>query len=347
MNIFRGLISLALISSTAWLAGCASSPKAYQPLPTLPQTDVPATSSSNAGFTDDESRELVLQTRDLLKKRELNYLVGADDVLEINIFEWQNADQRDVLSLRVSKKGEIAMPGLGAVAVAGLSVEDIQKLIVEQLSARGILADARVGVSIADFRSKRVSVVGSVIAPGVYALTENVASLLEIISLAGGPNSSAGNRVYVLRKRESGDNPLQIEIDLDELFRTGSASLDAVLSNGDTVYIPKAPTISIYGEVRSPGTVSIGKSLTVMEAIASSGGLTDEANKSEVRVERKTDGKIRKYSINLGTLENSGRGNLALMEGDIIYVGENESKATFLSVLDFFRGIFSASYRLN
>ena len=335
-------IAPLLLSLAAVVAGCATGPNTtYAPLPAR----AAAPAAKDVGFTDDASRQLVLQTRSRIAKRDLNYLVGPDDVLEINILEWQGAGERDTLNLRVSKKGEIAMPGLGAVKVADLSVEDIQALIVDKLQT--IAPKARVGVAISEHRSKRVSVVGAVVAPGVYALTENVASLLEIISLAGGPSAGAGNAVYVLQRAEPGEEPVQIEIDLDELFRTGSAELDAVLSHGDTVYIPKAPTVSLYGAVRSPGRVAIVKDLTLMEAIANSGGLTDQASKSDVRVERREGNRLVKYSVNLASLERSGRGNLPLQEGDIVYINENESKAAFLSFVDFFRGIFTASYRVN
>lgn len=301
------------------------------------------------GFTTDKSREEVLATRSLQHLMDENYQVGPDDVLEISIFEWQAEGARDTLDLRVSKAGEIAMPGLGAIQVGGMSVEEIQQYLVNELQEAGIIeVNPRVGVSIKEFRSKRVSIVGSVVAPGVYALTENVASLMEIISLAGGQAGGAGNVAYVLRTSENRDNPAQIEIDLDELFRGGTSDLNAILSDGDTVYVPKSAQIRLYGEVNNPGSVVIDKNLTLIEAISEAGGLTEEADKSLVRIDRKVGpGKTRGISLNLAAIEAGQRSDIMLQEGDIVHIPVNESKKAIKKAFDSFSRIFSAGYRIN
>lgn len=353
MNLTKNFILGALfIFGTFLISGCAtktvSSADQYTSFISNDLEDNLEAESDNK-FTSDRSRRNVLETRKLLEKQDLNYQVGPDDVLEISIFEWQAEGSRDTLDLRVSKAGEIAMPGLGPIQVGGMSVEDIQEYLVNELQDAGIIeVNPRVGVSIKEFRSKRVSVVGAVVAPGIYALTENVAGLQEIISLAGGMSAGAGNTAYVTRKTMSGPDPVQIEIDLDELFRTGAADLDAVLSDGDTVYIPKTENVTVYGEVRNNGRVQIVKSLTLMEAISEAGGVTDEAEKSIVRIERRI-GPNRKKNIpvNLAAVEVGNAEDILLQGGDVIYVPENKSKKNMKETFDFFRGIFSASYRIN
>jgi len=230
------LIRVAPICCALFLVGCAtnftgSDNADYQSSLMADSFSETIEEEGPIGFTTDKSREEVLATRSLQHLMDENYQVGPDDVLEISIFEWQAEGARDTLDLRVSKAGEIAMPGLGAIQVGGMSVEEIQQYLVNELQEAGIIeVNPRVGVSIKEFRSKRVSIVGSVVAPGVYALTENVASLMEIISLAGGQSGGAGNVAYVLRTSENLDNPAQIEIDLDELFRGGTSDLNAILS---------------------------------------------------------------------------------------------------------------------
>lgn len=337
------LAPIFLSLSLAFITGCATSGGSIA-------TPGPSASGFTggdlgAGFTSDESRTLVLQSQKLLAQQDEDYRVGADDVLEVRIFEWQDENQSDGFLLRVSQSGSIPMPGIGAMQVAGMSVGEVQSAIISRLSGRGILSDARVSVSINEFKSKLVSVIGSVASPGRYALTENVATLLEIISLAGGPTSAAGNEAFVLRNQDGG-NPLRMAIDLDELFRSGSQELDAVLSDGDTVYIPKAALVYVYGAVRNPGAVSVGRSLSILEAISSAGGLTESASENVKLVRKNPAGGARTQVVNLSSLAN-GRASIPLREGDNIVVDENETKEFALGILDFAARLFTFSYRLD
>jgi len=344
----RTVIKFLLLACCATsLVGCKSAKTTYKPLPVSQEVNP---QQEDRGFSDEESRDLIRQTRQLLNLKEQDYLVGPDDILELIIFEWQQADVNDRLELRVSKTGMIAMPGLGPIRVGGQTVEQIQTMVVDQLLQKGLLRGApRVSVVIKEFRSRRISVVGAVNAPGVYALTENVASLLEILSLAGGPSSASGNTAFILREQDGGEAPLRMNVDLDSLYKTGAPELDAVLTDGDTVYIPNAPHVYVYGAVRSPGKVNIRRSLTVMEAIAESGGLTTDAYKDQVRVERKAEGNKRAqtFYINVARIEDGKSKDLFLQERDVVKISENDSKKFLMSTLDFIRGIFTASYRLD
>ena len=338
-----------LVILAAFLSGCVSNNTArYTPLPTT-AADRSGGPTAQPAFSDEQSRDLIRQTRELLALKEQDYLVGPDDVLEIKIFEWQAQDSSDSLELRVSKTGLIAMPGLGPIQVGGLTVEQIQTGIVSQLAESNLLPNARVSIRIKEFRSRRISVVGSVVAPGVYALTENVASLLEILSLAGGPTASAGNTAYILRKQDDNPEPLKIAVDLDELYKTGSSDLDAVLTDGDTVFVPQAPHVVVYGEVTRPGRVPIRRTLTLMEALAEAGGLSRDAVKDKVRIDRQGGpGKRNQtFYVNVKRLEGGGGKDIVLEERDVIKVATNDGKRTFLGITDFIRGIFSASYRLD
>jgi len=97
-----------------------------------------------------------------------------------------------------------------------------------------------------------------------------------------------------------------------------------------------------------PGSVTIDKNLTLIEAISEAGGLTEEADKSLVRIDRKVGpGKTRGISLNLAAIEAGQRSDIMLQEGDVVHIPVNESKKAIKKAFDSFSRIFSAGYRIN
>ncbi len=164
--------------------------------------------------------------------------VGPDDVVEVSIFEWEANDQTKTLQLRVSETGVISLPAVGALNVDGKSVQEIQRLIEQELIAQNVLQAPRVGVWVSEFRSRQISVIGSVNQPGTYAIHQNVSTLLDMLTLAGGPQDSAGGLAYVIR-RGKGRSESRILIDLDELLKCANEALDDYrLRTHDTLMTP-------------------------------------------------------------------------------------------------------------
>lgn len=293
-------------------------------------------------------RVRIRETRKDLIHRKLDYLVGADDVLEISIFEWELTQSTRSLLLRVSKSGMIAVPGLDPLLVAGRSVLDIQQIIVREMETAGILQKPRISVTVSEYRSRQISAIGAVNAPGVYAIRENVITLIDFLSLAGGPATDAASVAYILRPSPGGNEPLKITVDLDELFKTRRTELDAVLQAGDVVYVPIAPFVYVYGAVLQPGAIGLRKPTTFLEAIALAGGFEREADSQRVRLNRKTRG-VREESIyvNVDRIESGTQQDPYLHEGDIIIVSESPSKTFARGLWEVIRSVVSVSYRLD
>ena len=336
---FYPLLSLLIV------AGCSTS-SSYNS--SRRNTILPAPSAGAQTFSDESSRAIVKQTRKLLALKEKDYLVGADDVLEISIFEWELTDETRTLELRVSKTGLIAVPALGAVQVKDKTVEEIQALIVEQLEGRRVLQNPRVGVTVKEYRSRRISVTGAALAPGVYALQENVATLIDVISLAGGVSGDAGALVYVLRAQDANLEPIPIVIELDKLFKTGRSDLNAILQDGDVVYIPPAPLVYIYGSVQQPGGVSLNAPTSLLEALSLAGGFAPRANKNLVSLSRSLEGgDERIISVNVARIERGESPDMYLQEGDVIRVSNAPEKTFFYGLWNAISSIVTVGWRLN
>lgn len=317
-----------------------------------PKTVIPQVAEQTTtrfSFTDAEDRIAIQESRKLLPYQKQNYLIGPDDILEISVFEWDLTDETRILELRVSKTGVIALPALGSIKVAGLSVEDVNAKIVDQLGAKNILQDARVSVSVREYRHRRVAVLGAVVSPGMYALQENVASLLDVLSLAGGPSGDASAAAYV-QQGPGRDTQHQgaIVVDLDQLFKFGQSDLNPLLRGGDSVYIPLSPLVYVYGRVKNPGAISLRRPTTILEAIALSGGFAEQADHKRVRLIRKhDDGTEESLLVNFKRIENGLDPDLFLQQNDLLRVDTASSKQAAYGLWHIFSRIFAVSYRLN
>lgn len=330
------LAVIAIIASS----GCSTAPTISSP--------APGGLLEPAQFSDEASRELIQQTRELIGLKQNDYLVGPDDVLEISVFEWEFSEQTRTLEFRVSESGNITLPVLGALPVAGKTIQDVQALIVAGLSSKSILQTPRVAVAVKEFRSRRIGVVGAVNAPGVYAIHQNVSTLLDILTLAGGPAETAGEVAYVLRQSSAKRAPARIAVDLNALFIVGDASQNPVLQGSDVIYVPKAPLIFVYGNVKQPGGFSLQRPTQTLDAIALAGGLNSTADKSHCKlIRRQPNGSQLLLPVNLSAIEAGEAPNVYLRAGDVLQVPQSSGLVALREVWNVFTGIFTFTYRLD
>lgn len=219
-----------------------------------------------------------------------SYRVGPSDELKISVFD------EPALSgpFRVDADGSIPYSLVGRVAVAGKTVREIEQLLTARL-LDGYVRQPRVTVEVAQFRSRKVFIMGEVRTPGQYALDGDV-TLLEVLALAGALTESAGEQISVRRAKEPAtrvgaalpDDPATVEVvrvSLPEL-QSGRMSSNLVLQDGDTIIVPAAPRVFVTGHVRTPGAVVLRGRLTVQQAIALAGGLTERGSNRGIKIRR-------------------------------------------------------------
>ena len=281
-------------------------------------------------------------------KRHFDYIIGGKDVLSITIYDEPDLsyDQRNNRSLRVSIDGMISFPLLGYVKVAGLTPFELEKKL-DKLLSEGYLVNPHVSVIVAEYHSKEIYVLGVVRNPGVYPLLGKE-SILEIISKAGGViTSEACNDIIILRKNFSTDNKISqksvldtsavsktntpidpeieyIRLDLQKLFKKGDIALNIDLQDQDTMYIPMAESIFVFGQVATPGAIKLlEKDITVIEAISMAGGFTGIASPSRTRIVRMENGVEKTIYVNVNRIIRGKKSkDIILKAGDIIVVPE-------------------------
>ena len=237
------------------------------------------------------------------------YRLGAGDVIRIAVF--QNADL--TLETRVTEAGVISYPLLGVVRLGGLGVTEAEKLIADGLRNGNFVKNPQVTLVVLQVRGSQASVLGQVNRPGRYPLEVADMRLTDLLALAGGA-SPGGSDVLIVTGARNGQ-PFRQEVDLPTLFAPGGAAKDFVVLNGDTVWVERQPLVYIYGEVQRPGAMRLEREMTLLQALATGGGLTQRGTDKGIRVHRKgADGKV--LIIEPGMTD-------TLREGDVVFVRES------------------------
>lgn len=161
--------------------------------------------------------------------------------------------------------------------------------------------------------TRDVAVAGQVLRPGKYGIQGGTRKISDFVALAGGATENAGETLFFTSARSG--TPVTQEINIDELFKSPSNPLNKDLLPGDVVYVPKAPQVYVYGEVQRPGMYKIDKNMTVMQAIAKSGGLTVRGTQRSVKLHRKNaEGTTVKQSPDL---------TATLQDEDVLFIEES------------------------
>jgi polysaccharide export outer membrane protein len=216
------------------------------------------------------------------------YEIGGEDLLRITVYD--NPDL--TTEARVSNDGKITFPLIGEVQVSGITAIELEKKIAGLL-ADGYIVKPQVAVFIEEYKSKKVSVLGEVAKPGLVIL-RGKSTLLEVISDAGGITPNAGETLTIQRKakgpargKTGGNGDDVVVVDLRKLFEEGDVTANIPVIDGDSIYVPKAAFVYVYGEVRNPGAYKITKGLTVLKSITIAGGFTPIASERRTKVMRK------------------------------------------------------------
>ena len=237
------------------------------------------------------------------------YRLGAGDVVRITVY--QNPDL--TLEARINEANTVSYPLIGNVAIGGVSVAEAEKTIADRLRSGNFVRQPQVSVMVMQVRGNQASVLGQVNRPGRFPIETADLRLSDLIAIAGGVMPTGADLVVLVGTRDG--KSYRREIDLPAMFRVQGRNDDVLVRNGDVVYVERAPLVYIYGEVQRPGAMRLERNMTVMQVLATGGGLTLRGTQRGIRVHRRdTDGKVQ---ILQPTLDDT------LREGDVVYVRES------------------------
>ncbi len=237
-------------------------------------------------------------------------LLGVGDTVKMTVY--QNPDLT-IEGARISELGDIKVALIGNVVIGGLTIAAAEQKIAKMLRDGGFVLRPQVTLQVEQIRSSVISILGQVGKPGRYPIETVGAKVSEMLAAAGGVVPGGSDVVTLVGKRNS--RSIKLDIDMPAILQSGNSELDIVVQNGDVIYVDRAPTAYIYGEVQKPGQFRIERGMTLMQALAQSGGLTLRGTQRGIKVHRRDAN---------GTVTISDMGmNDSVAREDVIYVKES------------------------
>ncbi len=236
-----------------------------------------------------------------------DYIIGPGDELQIRVWGQVEANLRVI----VDRSGQIYIPQVGQISVAGIHYADLEQRLKSEISK--VFKNFNVTASIGRLRSIQVVVVGYARYPGTYTIS-SLSTLVNAIFASGGPAPQGSLRHIQVRR----DGATITDFDFYDLLIKGDKSKDVRLLPGDVLYIPHVgPLVAISGSVNQPAIYEMKDNSTLSDLIETAGDMSTVADTSKIIIDRFVDHTARK------TLEfpyDAQSRALPLQDGDIVRV---------------------------
>ena len=240
--------------------------------------------------------------------------IGPGDQIHVTVVDSPELDQHP----RVTDAGEVPLIGVGAVKITGLTPAEAATAVHDKLIAAHYLNHPEVTVTVEQYATQTVSVLGQVRASGAYPIG-TARPVVDILALAGGLNEVA-DRNIVIERRGDPDHPLHYNLANDGVVALQTSVL---VYPGDTVMVPKAGIVYVLGDVNRPGGFVMDNNsteLTLLQALARAGGVSRTAKQGHAKLLRKDATGYHETQLSLGEIQKGKQQDIALAPGDVLYV---------------------------
>jgi len=289
------------------------------------QNTDPAQAASRPGGAKSKASEVVSQPVVALSDQSASAqsvssapVLGPGDEVEVTVYGAPDLSGRT----RVGTNGNISMPLVGYVHVAGLSSSEAEEVLESQLRQNHVVNNPQVSVYVKEYTSSGISVAGQVSKPGVYSAL-GPHRLFDILQAAGGLTEKAASTVTISHR--GGANPITVELPKDpgELSR-----VNVELFPGDTMVVPSAGIVYVLGEVNKPGGYVLNSTggVTVLRVVAAAGGPTHTAAVGGTKMIRRTPNGLQEVPVALKDLLRAKIADIPLQADDILYVPSSRVK---------------------
>lgn len=268
--------------------------------------------------------------------------IGVNDLIAVSVYRSPELTR----TLRVNGNGTISLPLLRRqIPAAGRMPKDLEQAIGVALKDEGILVNPVVEVTIAEYASRPISVMGAVRKPLTFQAVGRV-TLLDALAKAEGLAPEAAGEVLVTLPPTSAGEPLVRRIPVKELIDEADPELNLLLSGGEEIRVPEAGRIFVVGNVQKPGSYPIPDpaEASVLKLIALAEGLTPYARKNAYIYRKEPDtGVKRELEIELDKILKREAPDLPLQLNDLLYIPDNPGKRSRMKVLDRMIGFGAAT----
>jgi polysaccharide export outer membrane protein len=266
-----------------------------------------------------------------------SYILGPNDQISVHVL---HLDEIGPQPIRIDMEGYINVALAGRIHAGGLTVKALEEAIAERLKSD--LLNPTVSVTIVEYHSQPVSILGAVNKPGVHQLQGQL-RLFEALSLVDGLRPDAGDQIKITRRKEWGEIPLEgAATDPSGEYIIGSVSTKSImeaanpeenieLKPNDVISVPKAKLVYIVGSVRRPGGFALNEkdTISVLQAISLAEGLEKTASAGKAVILRNGSGSAHgtEVPINVSHILSGKTKDMQLNANDVLFIPESKAKA--------------------
>jgi polysaccharide biosynthesis/export protein len=259
----------------------------------------------------------------------------AGDLVAVSVYDAPELTR----TVRVDPDGTIRLPLLAeGVRAAGLMPRELEAGLTDALKSEQILVDPVVKVTVVEYHSRPISVMGAVRRPVTFQ-ADGVVTLLDALSRAEGFADDAGPEILVTQ------NDAVQHVAVKELLSGADPAVNLKLTGNEEVRVPVAGKIFVLGNIRKPGGFPIRDPAdkTVLKMVALSEGLMPYSEKIAYILRRQETGAPQEIPIELAKIMERKSPDVSLETGDILYVPDNKARRSTMSIIDRVAGFGSAT----
>jgi polysaccharide export outer membrane protein len=273
-----------------------------------------------------------------------SYVLGPGDQIVIRALDAEEISEKPIL---IGTDGNISLPLMGRLRAGGLTVEQLEAELATRL--KKYIQEPQVAVTVTEFRSQPVSVIGAVNRPGVHQL-QGRKTLVEMLSLAGGLGNEAGYSIKITRRLDFGRIPLAnaaddptgrfnvAEVSVKQIMEASSPAENIQIMPHDVISVPRGRMVYVIGQVKRSGGFVLGEreNVSVLQALSLAEGLGRAAapkNGKILRINPKTASRV-EIAVNLKKILAGKARDVAMEPDDILFVPGSTGKKVALRTLE-------------
>jgi polysaccharide export outer membrane protein len=265
--------------------------------------------------------------------------LGIDDLVAVSVYDAPELTR----TVRVESDGAIHLPLLHAgVKASGLLSRELEAAIAGELTSEQILVDPVVKVTVVEYHSRPVAVMGAVKLPVTFQAV-GVVTLLDALAKAGGLNDLAGTEVLVNRNQDGSASTEHVPV--KRLINDADPSVNFVLHGGEEIRVPEAGKIFVVGNVKKPGAFLVrdGSENSVMKLVALAEGLAPFHFKTAYVYRPDASGTRQEIPVDLDKILDRKAPDVPLQVNDLLYIPDNKGKRLAAGVIDKLAGFGSST----
>jgi polysaccharide export outer membrane protein len=262
--------------------------------------------------------------------------LGIDDLVAVSVYDAPELTR----TVRVDSDGTIHLPLMhSGIKASGLLPRDLETAIANELKTEQLYVDPAVKVTVVEYHSRPIAVVGAVKLPMTFQAV-GVVTLLDALAKAGGLNDLAGAEILVTR----GDRPAE-RVPVKRLINDADQSVNFVLHGGEEIRVPEAGKIFVAGNVKKPGIFLVrdGSENSVVKLVAMAEGLAPFHFRTAYIYRPDATGARQEIAVNLDKILDRKEADVPLQVDDLLYIPDNKGKRLTANIIDKLAGFGSAT----